>query len=193
MKQTPLGIIPAGSANAYAKNICNESKEELSAENCAYIIAKGQTRMFDLMEIESASRTDKIYSFLTLAFGLIADIDLESEKIRCCGQARFTLYGIYLLLCQRNNFGSFSYTTEDKIDKDFKFPSLKEELNPKYFTSESKNFSYFYSSLVPYTVDYVRLAPRSLPDDGMCDTVVKLFFFIILNNILRVWIEQAEK
>jgi sphingosine kinase len=176
MKETSVGIIPAGSSNGYAKNICVESKEELLAENCAYIIAKGQTRMFDLMEIESASRTDKIYSFLTLSWGIISDCDVESEKMRCIGQIRFTLYGIYYIICQRNNFGSFSYVTENKIDKDFKFPSLKEELNPKYFTTESKNYAYFYSSVVPYPADFMHLAPRSIPDDGMCDTIVNLFF-----------------
>jgi len=172
MKHTALGIIPAGSGNGYAKNICAESKEELSAENCAYIIAKGQTRLFDLMEIESASRSDKIYSFLTLAWGIIASCDLESEKIRCIGSARFTLWGVYCVLFQSNYFASFSYANEEKIDKDFKFPSLRDELDSKYFTTESKNYAYFYSSVVEYPAENLKAFPRVKIDDGMCDIIV---------------------
>ena len=109
-------------------------------ETCAYIICKGDTKKFDIMEIESATQSSKIYSFLSISWGFMSDVDLESEKLRCCGHARFTLFGAYLLFCQRNNYASFFYLTEDKIDKDFKYPSLHEELDMKYYNKESSNF-----------------------------------------------------
>jgi sphingosine kinase len=179
MKNTPLGIIPAGSGNGIAKNISLVSKEEYLPENFAYIIAKGQTKYFDLMEIESASRSDKIYSFLSIAWAFISKCDLESEKIRFIGSARFTIWGVYYLLFQKNYFGTFSYANEEKIDQDFKYPSLRSELDSKYFTTESKNFAYFYSSLLEYPSYNLRVFPKALPDDGMSDVIV-LFFFILI-------------
>jgi len=174
MKYTAVGVIPGGSANGYAKSICEESKEELSPQTCAFIIARGETKMFDLMEIESPSYPNKIYSFLSITWGIIADIDLESEKFRYCGSARFTVYGVYLLACQRNYYGTLYYCTEDMIDKNFKFPSLRDELDLKYFKKESKSFAYFYACVVPWVADFAKVAPKCLPNDGMCDLIVNL-------------------
>ncbi len=172
MKHTAIGVIPAGSANGYCKLVCEESKEELNAQNCAYIIAKGESKLFDIMEIESPSNPNKIYSFLSITWGIIADIDLESERLRFCGSLRFTIFGLYMLACQRNYYGTLYSASEDIIDKDFKFPSLNEELNPKYFKKESKNFAYFYACVVPWVADFLNVAPKSVPDDGQCDIIV---------------------
>lgn len=172
LKSTAIGVVPGGSANGYAKTICEASQEAFNEQNCAYIIAKGETRLFDVLEIESASQVNKIYSFLSLTYGLIADIDLESEKLRSLGSARFTVYGMYLLLFRRNYYASLYYADETVIDKDFKFPSLSEELNLKYFKREAKNFAYFYACCVPWVADYINVAPKSLPDDGACDLIV---------------------
>lgn len=133
--------------------------------------------MFDVLEIESPSHPNKLYSFLSITYGLIADIDLESEKFRCCGAARFTLYGVYLLLCRRNYYASLFYAEENSVDKDFKYPSLKDELNTKYFKRESKNYAYFYGCCVPWVADFANVAPKSSPDDGACDLIVRNFVF----------------
>jgi sphingosine kinase len=75
----PIGVIPGGTSNGYAKTICEDSGEICTPENCAYIICKGQTKEVDVMEIEGAKSDKKIYSFLSVAWGIIADCDLESE------------------------------------------------------------------------------------------------------------------
>jgi|LauGreDrversion4_2_1035121.scaffolds.fasta_scaffold61571_4 sphingosine kinase len=49
---------------------------------CSYFCIKGQTLDIDLVEFETISSDTKIYSFLSLAFGFIADVDLESEVYR---------------------------------------------------------------------------------------------------------------
>ena len=175
MKYTAVGVIPGGSGNGYAKSICEESKQELYPQTCAYIIAKGETKMFDVMEIESASNPNKIYSFLSIAWGIMADLDLESEKIRYIGSARFTIYGTYFIACQRNYYGTIYFASEDAIDENFKFPSLSEELNPKYFKKESKSFAYFCACVVPWISDYINAAPKSLPTDSCCDLIVNIF------------------
>ena len=80
ISHTILGVIPGGSSNGLAKTLCEESKERFSPEVCAYLISKGQYKSIDILEIESKTNDKKIYSFLGIAYGLIADIDLNSEK-----------------------------------------------------------------------------------------------------------------
>jgi sphingosine kinase len=74
-----LGVIPGGSSNGLAKTLCEESGEHYSPEVCSYLIVKGQHKKIDLMEIETQSGK-KIYAFLAIGYGIIADVDLESEK-----------------------------------------------------------------------------------------------------------------
>ncbi len=79
MNKIPVGVIPGGTSNGFAKSLCEASGEQCSPELCVYLIVKGQTTNVDLLEIETISREKKIYSFLSVAWGIIADIDLESE------------------------------------------------------------------------------------------------------------------
>lgn len=79
LQYIPIGVIPGGTSNGLAKSICEASGEKYSAELCSYLIIKGYSRNLDIMEIETPSREKKIYSFLSVAWGLLADIDLESE------------------------------------------------------------------------------------------------------------------
>jgi sphingosine kinase len=79
IEYTPVGVIPGGTANGFAKSICEASDEVCNPENCTYIICKGYFKKVDILEIETISSEKKIYSFLSVAWGIIADIDLESE------------------------------------------------------------------------------------------------------------------
>ena len=50
-----------------------------------------------------------MYSFLSVAWSVLADIDINSEVIRCCGPARFTTWGVIRTLFMRDYFGSLRY------------------------------------------------------------------------------------
>jgi len=54
----------------------------------------------------------KIYSFLSITYGIIADIDLESEKIRFMGPLRFDIYGLIRFLNLRTYKGILYYSTD---------------------------------------------------------------------------------
>ena len=51
----------------------------------------------------------KVYSFLSLAWAIIADIDINSEAVRCCGPTRFTIWGVWRTIFMRQYFGSLRY------------------------------------------------------------------------------------
>jgi sphingosine kinase len=50
-----------------------------------------------------------IFSFLSVGWGLIADIDIESERLRSIGQKRFTVWSIHRLISLRTYVGKVSY------------------------------------------------------------------------------------
>jgi diacylglycerol kinase family enzyme len=79
LRLIPIGVIPGGTSNGYAKSICEDAEEICNPENCSFIICKGQVKEVDIQEIEFVNKEKKVYSFLSIAWGLIADIDLESE------------------------------------------------------------------------------------------------------------------
>jgi len=54
------------------------------------------------------------FSFLSLEWAIVADIDLESERLRCLGDARFDVYGALRGLCLRRYRGRFSYLPADR-------------------------------------------------------------------------------
>ena len=62
--------------------------------------------MMDLTELTleylQNEQQKKIYMFLAMAWAFIADCDINSEVIRCVGESRFTIWGVYRLLALRS-------------------------------------------------------------------------------------------
>jgi sphingosine kinase len=110
MASTAIGFIPGGSANGLVKAVLDFAGEEFSVENAAFIAAKGRTTRMDLTEIECEYQKDKVYSFLSTFWGILADCDINSEVLRCIGSARFTVWGVYRVLCLKTYLGSLNYT-----------------------------------------------------------------------------------
>ena len=52
----PIAVIPAGSANALSKIVCDKSNLELNKENCAFIAAKGKNIPMDVTKYTMASK-----------------------------------------------------------------------------------------------------------------------------------------
>ncbi|KAJ2055836.1 hypothetical protein GGI17_006494 [Coemansia sp. S146] len=102
-KSLPLGAIPAGTGNGLAKSL-----DCLWPEQAAVAVVKAQSRPLDIMSAALASgRTE--YCFLSMTWGLIADIDIESERMRWAGPARLDLYGTIRLMSLRYYGGRLHY------------------------------------------------------------------------------------
>lgn len=110
MSSMTIGFIPGGSANGLVKAVLHRSGEEYSVESAAFVVGKGRQIKMDLTEIDAEYQREKIYSFLCVFWGILADCDINSEVIRCVGPARFTLWGIYRVMCMKRYAGSVFYT-----------------------------------------------------------------------------------
>ncbi|RKP33558.1 ATP-NAD kinase-like domain-containing protein, partial [Dimargaris cristalligena] len=89
--KSPIGIIPCGTCNGLAKSL------DLNSVEAATLAAiKGRTHAADVMAV---SRPDGsvIYGHLNMLWGLIADVDIESEKLRWAGSFRMNIWGVIRL------------------------------------------------------------------------------------------------
>ncbi|KAJ1954681.1 Sphingosine kinase 1, partial [Dipsacomyces acuminosporus] len=102
-RDMPLGVIPAGSGNGLAKSL-----DCIWPEQATVSVIKAHARPLDVMSVTLGSGITK-YCFLSATWGLMADIDIESERMRWAGPARFDLYGMLRLMKLRYYGGRLHY------------------------------------------------------------------------------------
>lgn len=90
-RKVPIAAIPGGSGNGLAVSL--KTPCPVSA---TWNVIKGAVRGLDMMSVRQG---DKVHwAFLSIALGLVADIDIESEKWRWMGETRFTVAAIPRIL-----------------------------------------------------------------------------------------------
>ncbi len=100
------------SGNGLARSLTHEAGFRYSPNNgilySAVSLVRGETKPMDLSVIQTHSgRT--LYSFLSLGWGFLADVDIESERLRWMGEPRFTVWSIYRLTRLKTYHGRLSY------------------------------------------------------------------------------------
>jgi len=103
----PVGTIPAGSGNALAAEL-----EILDPVTASFAIAKGTSRPLDLLQVTQEGQPD-LYSFLSINWGLISDVDFESEAYRFIGGARFTVGALVRITNLRTYPAKLEYVLAD--------------------------------------------------------------------------------
>ncbi|CAK9818794.1 Sphingosine kinase 2 [Anthophora plagiata] len=116
LRELPLGVIPCGSGNGLAKSIAY-AKQEPYDYNPLLVstlsVVKFKRAQMDLVRVET--RNQILFSFLSVGWGLLADIDIESERLRAIGGQRFTVWTIARLIGLRTYKGKVSYLPYDKV------------------------------------------------------------------------------
>lgn len=110
MSKLTLGFIPGGTGNGLVKSVLDHDNEQFGVLEAAFVIAKGRQMRMDLTEVECEYQTEKVYSFLSVAWAVIADCDINSEVLRFLGQPRFTIWGVYRVFFMRRYLGSILYS-----------------------------------------------------------------------------------
>ncbi|KAG6804329.1 sphingosine kinase 2 isoform X1 [Apis mellifera caucasica] len=116
LKELPLGVIPCGSGNGLAKSIAYAKQEPYDYNPLlisALSVVKFKKAQMDLVRVET--RNQILFSFLSVGWGLLADIDIESERLRAIGGQRFTVWTIARLIGLRTYKGKVSYLPCDKV------------------------------------------------------------------------------
>lgn len=152
--KTPVFLLPGGSGNAFSTTILYESGLSYSLENCAYLALKGVPRPLDLTRVAFESGRS-VFSFLSVTWSYIADVDIESEFLRFLGGWRFYLYGVWRLIRLRRYQGTVSYTDEEGKQR-----------------VQRGAFVYFAACNMPFLGEGAFIAPRSRSDDGYNDLLL---------------------
>ena len=70
--------------------VFSEPYLESQVLHATFLLLKHQLQPLDLVAVDIASGA-RVYSFLSVTWGLISDIDIESERFRNMGNFRFTV------------------------------------------------------------------------------------------------------
>ena len=73
-------------------------QEDYGVHEAAYLILRGQKSEIDLTRLDLEYEPKPVYSFLSVAWATIADVDLNSEVLRCLGALRFDIWGAWRVL-----------------------------------------------------------------------------------------------
>jgi diacylglycerol kinase family enzyme len=94
-----IGFIPGGTGNALVKSVLATTNEDFGVLEAAYLIVRGKSIKMDLTELTLEYEPERrIFSFLSVAWAIVADCDINSEVLRCMGSPRFTVWGIWRCL-----------------------------------------------------------------------------------------------
>eukprot|EP00039_Didymoeca_costata_P027604 m.18786 g.18786 ORF g.18786 m.18786 type:complete len:567 (-) comp6400_c0_seq1:150-1850(-) len=136
VKKIPFGIIPAGSGNAMAKTI--DVPEPIAA---THNLIKGIPRGLDILSIRQQGLKQPLYAHLLFCWGLIADVDIESEKYRWAGEARFTFSGLGRIMSLRKYNGRVTYLPWDRDNKPKPAEANADGTGPKSVFDEEPNLT----------------------------------------------------
>ncbi|TSX99861.1 Sphingosine kinase 1 [Bagarius yarrelli] len=109
----PLGILPGGSGNALAASVHHYTQagpalgEDLLL-SCCFLLCKGLVCPLDIVSVRLSSGP-RLFSFLSLAWGFVADVDIESEKFRHVGAMRFLVGTLLRLASLRTYQGRLAF------------------------------------------------------------------------------------
>lgn len=159
----PVGTIPGGTGDGLAKSFLESAGESYDPLNAAFLIAKGRQQSFDLATV--TQNDQEYYSCLSLAWGLISEVDIESEKLKFLGALRFDVYALILISLLRTYRGRFSYLPH----ADFK--QIKENSSSSWQVMED-DFIFLWAMNTPWAAHDMNVTPYASLNDGAIDILV---------------------
>jgi hypothetical protein len=147
------------------------------------LIIKAQIKKIDITKYTLQNREDPVYSFLSLSWAMLSDIDLGSNHIRWMGEKRYTIYALIRCFYLRSYEARYSY-----IGKELKNKNEKWKVNTpiSYARSFKRNNmeevkGYGSSIIKPlnYTVDSsVFRSGSTVFDEGEWKTLESTFVYL---------------
>lgn len=196
LTKVAVAMVPCGSGNAMAWNLCGTNSVSLTALS----IIKGLRTPLDLVSLTQTGT--RRLSFLSQSYGIVAESDLGTEHLRWMGAARFT-YGVLTRLLRQTTYPcdiSFKLETDSKQAMKERYveyknqkpalrpigasqevigqglPALKygtvdDEVPSDWQTISTDTLSNFYAGNMAIMSADTNFFPATLPNDGLIDVV----------------------
>ena len=82
-------------------------REPFDLTSAIFGVVRGNLLDLDICSV--VTPTEKLYAFLSVTWGMVSDVDIESEKYRCLGETRFLIGTIEKIIGLRKYRGRLSY------------------------------------------------------------------------------------
>lgn len=180
LKTIPLAPIPGGSGNGLVMSILHHCGEAFSITNATFVAIKGKAKPMDLAVVETKSKR-KEYAFLMLGWGLISDIDIKTEFMRCLGELRFHLGAVYFIAKKKAYPGRLSlYVNSSNSDvtlSAFDTPVQSSTVSRAgssdgHWMVLEGSFVLVWIVQVPYVSSTIHAAPGKVLGDGQFTVIV---------------------
>jgi sphingosine kinase len=100
----PLG---GGSGNGLVASLLHENSHAKTPVHAAILAVKGHPQPMDLTRVTTVDGRVS-HAFLTLMWGILSDIDLQSEWLRCLGETRMYVYAVMAIVRKQIYRGKLS-------------------------------------------------------------------------------------
>lgn len=170
----PIGVVPTGSGNGLAYTLLKQRHPDISSKEdaiqlCCEQINRNDTVLSDLVKI-TYGRDSTIWSFLSIGWGLLSDIDIDSEWLRRLGEIRFTVYGLLRSLTSSSYRGRLSFKKakyQAGQDSDLSDKSRNSFSNSDLSAESTKNLNQLPSE-TPETQEHDSSEWVHIEDDFVC-------------------------
>eukprot|EP00096_Caligus_rogercresseyi_P009939 TRINITY_DN3485_c0_g1_i1.p1 TRINITY_DN3485_c0_g1~~TRINITY_DN3485_c0_g1_i1.p1 ORF type:complete len:361 (-),score=60.26 TRINITY_DN3485_c0_g1_i1:442-1524(-) len=179
-----IGVVPGGSGNALSCSLSISRGlpylEDFGLEGAISNVtsASATTQSLDLLEVHFQKDDTKVLSFIGVTIGLIADVDIGTEWMRCIGYLRAYLMVAWRILHPRCYKAKLSYlpleihsVTGKPIppprDSRIDMPSFDCSELPPGWKSETERYHMIYAENVPLLDPITLMAPHSQLNDGI--------------------------
>lgn len=191
--QKKFGIVGAGTSNGLAKSLLHASNETYSELESVYLICKGFHHSVDLSTYKTYNNSYR--GFLSFSYAIVADVDIESESLRCLGSLRQDIYALWRMIFLRRYPCRFSYLPSDtKMPKEKIVPPLDESLkeNENWVTIED-DFILFWPGQVSHAAYNSCNSPKSKLNDGIFRVLlIRKSSNVSRFDLLRMFLEMEE-
>jgi len=109
----PIGIIPTGSGNGLFKSITHENKMENNLIQSFEIIKSKKIKNIDLIKVSFPEKNKNLISCLGISWGIISDLDINTECMRVIGDLRFDIGAFWYILRKKKYYGVLKYHKND--------------------------------------------------------------------------------
>jgi diacylglycerol kinase (ATP) len=141
----PLGLLPIGTGNAFARELGLQPGEWPDAID---LLSRGHTRQIDVAHVKSANQD--FYFLNIIGMGFFIEAGLSAQKLKFLGNTAYTLAALWKVLKLK------SYPLEMEVDGE-----LLRRDNILVAISNSR-----------YTGTHFLIAPDAVTDDGLLDVTI---------------------
>ena len=138
-----LGLLPGGTGNAFMHDL-----QAVTYKDAIKLILNGNTKKIDVLKLQFVDKVE--YAINIVGWGMVADINILSEKLRFLGPPRYTISSIYYVFNKKYRQATINIDGNKKTD----------------------NYLFILNLNTIHTGKGMKAAPNAVLNDGLLDIII---------------------